>query len=384
MSAELIKQSIEWVDTNALLEKTCAGWENKSLLAVDTEFMRSDTYYPITGLIQINDGEKNYLIDPKPIDDFFPLVEIVDSKSILKVFHSCSEDLEVFHRTIGTMPNGLFDTQIAGAMAGYGFSVGFANMVKSALDISLPKTETRSDWLARPLSQHQISYAAMDVEYLFLLAEHLIESLKEKGRFEWALEESQSLVNRYFDNQDPEASYLRVKSAWKLNSRQLAVLKALAKWREDYAQENDQPRNRILKEHTVFEIAKLMPKHTSQLRGIEGISERMIRNNGNKIVSIVKVVMDLDENELPETIPRPLGSEAKHILKPLKSFVSNIAQQLGIPPELFLKKKDYEFFAVSILNRRDLSLPENLNGWRKAVMGDLIIDFLHREFNEND
>ena len=373
---ELVKQPVEWIDSNTKLEIVCGELEDQPILALDTEFMRSDTYYPITGLIQINDGSRNLLIDPKEVDDYYPLVELIDNPSILKVFHSCSEDLEVFHRTTGSMPAPIFDTQIAGALAGYGFSMGFANMVRVALNVELPKTETRSDWLARPLSQHQIYYAAMDVEYLYALACHLMERLESRSRLSWAKEESESLVTRYFENQDPASSYLRFRSAWKLNARQLAVLIELTKWREDFAQERDQPRNRIIKESAAFEIAKIMPKQVAQLRNIEGLSERMIRTNGKKIISIVTGANELEPHELPEPIDRPLGSDAKPILKSLREFVSETADRLGVPPEILLKKKDYEYIAERVLREDKLDLPANLRGWRKDPIGNPILNFL--------
>ena len=377
MSKSLIKQPIVWVETNEELDELCQSWEDKKLLAVDTEFMRSQTYYPIPGLFQINDGETNYLIDPTKVDDYFPLVEIFDNDNITKVFHSCSEDLEVFQHAIGCTPKKIFDTQIAGAFAGYGFSVGFANTIRLAMDVSLPKTETRSDWLARPLSQSQIYYAALDVEYLYVLARQLMNELDEMGRLDWAVEESESLVQKYFEGQDPDNSYLRIKSAWKLNARQFATLKRLSRWREDYAQELDQPRNRILKEHAVFDIARIRPSHIAQLRNIEGVTERMIKKNGAKIIDLVKSVDELPEDELPGTLPRPLGANAKDVLKSLKQYVAEQAETLSMPAEMLVRKKEYEALARTILeDRSNVSIPEGLEGWRKSVIAQPLLTFI--------
>lgn len=379
MSEELVKQPIIWVDKNEQLDELCQLWESKPMLAVDTEFMRSNTYYPIAGLIQINDGESNYLIDPKTVNDYFPLVEILDNPNIIKVFHSGSEDLEVFQHTVGCTPKNIFDTQIAGAFSGYGFSVGFANMVKAALGVELPKTETRSDWLARPLSQSQIYYAALDVEYLFALANKLISNLTSTDRLSWAREESEALVERYFVNQDPDNSFLRVKSLWKLNARQLATVKALARWREDYAQERDLPRNRILKEHTLFDIAKLAPKHIAQLRGLDGLTERMIKHHGQKMIDLVDQWQNAEESILPNTLPLPLGPESKTLLKDLKSLVGKISEQTDLPIEILVKKKDYEFLVRGYLDDKyNLSLPDNLEGWRRDLVGKPLLEMLSR------
>ena len=375
-SEKLIQQPIVWVDSNEKLEQVCEKWESTSLLAVDTEFMRSDTYYPIAGLIQVNDGECNYLIDPTSVDDYFPLVEIFDNEEITKVFHSCSEDLEVFQHTIGCTPKQLFDTQIAGALAGLGFSMGFANMVRSALGVDLPKTETRSNWLLRPLSQSQVFYAALDVEYLFLLAKHLTALLEKANRMEWAIEESNSLVKRYFDNQDPDKSFLRIKSAWKLKPRELALLQKLFVWRENLAQDSNQPRNRILKEHALFDIAKLQPKHIAQLRNVEGVADRMIKKNGTKIIDIVTDVKAMDESELPAALSQPLSSSAKEPLKLLKAFVLQKGSDLNIPPEILVRKKDYEYLVRGLLeNKANLKLSPGLHGWREDPIGMPLLEY---------
>lgn len=179
MSQDLVKQPIIWVDNDDQLEQVCESWMELNMIAVDTEFMRSQTFYPIAGLIQVNDGERNYLIDPSAIQDFFPLVDIFDNENILKVLHSCSEDLEVFQHTFGCVPKNILDTQIAAAFVGHSYSLGFANLARDVLNVDLPKGETRSDWLQRPLSVAQIQYAAMDVEYLYILATELIASLKK-------------------------------------------------------------------------------------------------------------------------------------------------------------------------------------------------------------
>ncbi len=375
MSEDLVKQPITWVDSNALLEQWCDTWRSKELLAFDTEFMRSRTYYPIAGLIQVNDGEGSYLIDPTAIDDFYPLIDILDSENILKCLHSCSEDLEVLQTTFGSLPNNIIDTQIAGAMAGYGYSVGFAKLVHAALGVTLPKGETRSDWLQRPLSQAQVHYAAIDVEYLYMLATHLLAELQCLGRLAWAREDSAALLANVFANQDPDKGYLRFKSAWKLESRQLAILQKLSRWREDMAQEKNVPRNRILKEPAMYAISQRAPTHLSQLRQFEGVNERMIRDNGNAIVRLVQEVENMPPEALPQALPKPLTAAERDLMSAMKEKVAGIAQSLSVPSELLVRKRDYEHLITG--SRAGVhALPKGLLGWREALVGDVLSEML--------
>lgn len=376
MSDALVKQEIIWVETDEHLDEVCDHWQQTvKMLAVDTEFMRSRTYYPIAGLIQINDGEKNYLIDPTKINDYFPLTELFEDENILFILHSCSEDLEVFQHTFNSLPKNLMDTQIAAAIAGHAFSMGYANLVREMLNIDLPKGETRSDWLQRPLSQSQMLYAAIDVEYLYVVAQKLIQKLSELNRLEWALEDGASLVSNFFINQDPDRFYLRIKSAWKLKSRQLLVLKGLSRWREDLAQEKDVPRNRILKENALFSIALKSPSDLSKLKDFEGMTERMIRQNGEKILDIINASKNVSDSELPSVMPPPLRSSERDTLDVLRKTTQGVANTLDMPTEVLVKKKDYEAMLFSAREKL-IEIPDSLNGWRRDIVGKPLLDTL--------
>jgi ribonuclease D len=157
---------IQWIGDNASLAQHCATWRSLAFVAVDTEFMRVDTFYPIAGLLQVSEGERAYLIDPLLISDWTPFAELLQDPAVVKVLHACSEDLEVFLRLTGSLPGPLFDTQLAAGYLNLGFSMGYSRLVQAVLNIELPKGETRSDWLQRPLSATQVSYAAEDVLHL--------------------------------------------------------------------------------------------------------------------------------------------------------------------------------------------------------------------------
>lgn len=368
MENDLLKQPIIWVESNRDLETVCESWLDLPLLAIDTEFMRSTTYYPITGLIQINDGEQNYLIDPTKIDDWYPLIEVLDSDDCIVALHSCSEDIEVLNIELGTVPMNILDTQIAAAFLGYEASLGYANLVQKIIGAIIPKTETRSDWLQRPLSQPQKYYAALDVEYLFQIAKGFIETLSAQGRLDWVLEEGRRVFKNFKKLQDINQSYMRIKSAWKLDSERLTVLIALARWRENKAQQKDMPRNRILKEPSLLDIAQKKPEHISELRGIEGVSERIIRQDGEEIIRLTQNALEFSEETRPSVMPKPLDKSERGVLLQIREEVKLIAESLGIAPEVMLKKKQGEDLVRFYMAQEWGEIEHYFNGWRSQCL----------------
>ncbi|HEX5842407.1 MAG TPA: ribonuclease D, partial [Pseudomonas sp.] len=249
---------IHWIVDDASLAQHCATWRSLPFVAVDTEFMRVDTFYPIAGLLQVSEGERAYLIDPLLISDWSPFADLLQDQAVVKVLHACSEDLEVFLRLTGSLPAPLFDTQLAAGYLNLGFSMGYSRLVQAVLNIELPKGETRSDWLQRPLSETQISYAAEDVLHLAEVYGALKQQLSEE-KYAWVLEDGAELVAGLGREVDPELAYREAKLAWKLSRQQLAVLQALCAWRELQARVRNQPRNRVLREHSLWPLARTQP-----------------------------------------------------------------------------------------------------------------------------
>ncbi len=376
MSAELLSQPVHWIDSDTLLERCCQKWADVPLIALDTEFIRSTTYYPIAGLLQVNDGDANYLIDPQAIDDWYPLIEILDSSERIVAMHACSEDLEVLQMELGCVPAKIFDTQIAAAFLGMPSSLGYAAAVKQILGVDVPKTETRSDWLQRPLSQPQKYYAALDVEYLIRLAHELLHQLDEKKRLEWVFEEGRRVYKNYKDLQNLNNSYARIKSAWKLQPRKLAVLMKLSRWRENYAQQNDIPRNRVLKEKALVELALRCPAHISKLRDIDGISERLIRREGQTIIDQISESLALEEKNLPAPLPKPLNKQEREMLQGLRESVRDFADELSISPEILLRKKESEaLIRLKLADEWD-SINDFFKGWRRVVFTEKLVNAL--------
>ncbi|HEV7516781.1 MAG TPA: ribonuclease D, partial [Thermoanaerobaculia bacterium] len=212
MAPPPLPQPVVAVESGAALAAAAAGWSGVQALALDTEFVRERTFFPRLGLVQVSDGHAAYLVDPLAIADLAPLAATLRAPGTIKVLHSASEDLEVFQRSLSAVPEPLFDTQIGAALAGVGASLGYQKLVATVLGVELGKGETRTDWLARPLSPAQRSYAAEDVAYLLPVYERLRAELLRLGRFDWALADSAALLAGLTRlDEDPESAYLRIR-----------------------------------------------------------------------------------------------------------------------------------------------------------------------------
>ncbi|ARU87966.1 ribonuclease D [Pseudomonas sp. M30-35] len=376
---------IQWISDNQSLAQYCTQWQGLAFVALDTEFMRVDTFYPIAGLIQVSEGERAYLIDPLLISDWTPFAALLENPAVIKVVHACSEDLEVFLRLTGSLPAPLFDSQIAAGYLNLGFSMGYSRLVKAVLDIELPKGETRSDWLKRPLSETQISYAAEDVLHLA----HVYSELRAKlspEKAQWVLEDCADMVTNLGREVDPQEAYRDAKLAWKLSRAQLAVLRELCAWREHEARARNQPRNRILREHSLWPLAKTQPDNLQSLARIEDMHPKTVRQDGEFILQLIKEAAALPASQWPEALPEPLPIEASSVLKKLRAIGQQEAERLDIAPELMLRKKILEALLKSGYPTGPYELPESLTGWRRELMGQALLDRLAKisEAKEED
>ncbi|MHA6161425.1 ribonuclease D [Pseudomonas sichuanensis] len=366
---------IHWIRDDQTLAEHCQSWRELPFVALDTEFMRVDTFYPKAGLIQVGVGEHAYLIDPLLIGDWQPLAELLDDTAVVKVLHACSEDLEVLLRLTGKLPQPLFDTQLAAAYLNIGFSMGYSRLVQEVLGIELPKGETRSDWLQRPLSDTQVSYAAEDAVHLAELFSALRPKLSD-DKYAWVLEDGAELVAALRREVEPESLYRDVKLAWKLSPQQLAVLRELCAWREREARSRDVPRNRILKEHSLWPMAKGQPGNLPALGKIEEMHPRTIRQDGEFLIQLIKRAAGLPAEQWPQRLPEPLPIEAAGILKRLRAIGQAEGERLQIAPELMLRKKTLEALLKSGYPDGPYQLPDSLRGWRRERMGQALLDDL--------
>lgn len=366
---------IHWILDDQTLAEHCQRWRELPFVALDTEFMRVDTFYPKAGLIQVGDGKRAFLIDPLKIRDWQPLAGLLEDSAVVKVLHACSEDLEVLLRLTGKLPQPLFDTQLAAGYLNIGFSMGYSRLVQDVLGLELPKGETRSDWLQRPLSDTQVSYAAEDAVHLAELFAALRPRLSD-DKYAWVLEDGAELVAQMRREVDPETLYRDVKLAWKLAPQQLAVLRELCVWREREARSRDVPRNRVLKEHSLWPMAKGQPDNLSALAKIEEMHPRTIRQDGDYLIKLIKSAAAKPQEQWPEPLPEPLPIEAAGILKRLRAIGQAEGERLGIAPELMLRKKALEALLKSGYPNGPYQLPDALRGWRRERMGQALLDDL--------
>ena len=364
-----------WICDNDSLGQHCAEWQKLPFVALDTEFMRVDTFYPIAGLIQICDAERAYLIDPLTIDNWQPVSALLENQSVVKVLHACSEDLEVLLRLTGSLPVPLFDTQLAAAYLNLGFSMGYSRLVKDVLDIDLPKGETRSDWLQRPLSETQVSYAAEDALHLAQVYTQLQPRLSEQ-KYGWVLEDGAELVANLRREVDPYEVYRESKLAWKLSRAELAVLREICAWREREARARDVPRNRVVREHALWPLAKTQPDNLVSLARIEDMHPRTVRHDGEFLLKLIKDTASVPPEQWPPAVPEPLPVEAAALIKRLRAIGQAEAERLDMAAELMLRKKTLEALVKSGYPQGPYQLPDSLRGWRRERMGQALLDCL--------
>lgn len=366
---------INWIRDDASLAQLCGDWRRLPYVALDTEFMRVDTFYPIAGLLQVCDGSQVYLIDPLLIQSWDAFAELLADPAVIKVLHACSEDLEVFSRLTGTLPQPLFDTQIAAAYLNLGFSMGYSRLVQSVLDIELPKGETRSDWLQRPLSDTQVSYAAEDVLHLAEVYQALLGKLPP-DKNTWVLEDGEEMVANLRREIDPFDVYRDAKLGWKLAPAKLAVLRELYAWREQQARLRNQPRNRVIRENSLWPMARNQPDNLVALARIEDMHPRTVRQDGEFLLGLIKSAAAKPAAEWPQALPEPLPMEASGMLKMLRGIGQREAERLDIAPEIMLRKKVLEALLKSGYPNGPYQLPESLRGWRRELMGQELLDSL--------
>ncbi len=357
-------------DDDALREAAIA-WQNSDYIALDTEFIRTNTFYPIPGLIQVYDGEHCYLIDPTRLNDYAPMTEVLNNDQVVKILHSCSEDLEVFDDLLHTVPDNLFDTQVAAAFLGHRFSIGYSALVNDILGIDLPKEESRSDWLQRPLTDKQLTYACLDVIHLYEVFEHLTAHSSYADKQEWIEQCNRELINNYRKTQDPEQYFFRIKNGWRLNPSQQIKLQELSLWREQEARRRNKPRNHIVRDNALWGIAAKQPANKQDLQTIEDLSPNTIKRYGETLIDL----LDQPLHREPEfLLPKPLPKEIGILVKKLKAFANNKAEQLNIATEMLIRKKDYENFVRSGMQSGNYDLPDNLKGWREPLIGEAFLD----------
>ena len=356
---------MDWqlIESDQALAQLISSARGCDAVMIDTEFMRRNTFFPQVALAQLcfsGGGAEGtaWLLDPLQIDDPGPLVALFQDEAVVKVLHSASEDLEVFQHWLGSLPQPLFDTQKAAAMVGLDFGLGYRAMVLELCGEDLPKGETRSDWLQRPLTESQCHYAAQDVIYLLQAYSIISQRCREQGKYDWVLEDGAEAATT-LASAAPDY-FRRIKNAWKLKPRQLAVLMAVCDWREKTARRADKPRSWIIDDKACLQIAQLMPSSRSELQAGVELPPAVLRRRGDILVQLVDDMQHIPANELPAALPPPLDARQRDQLKGLRKRAADIAGELGVAPQTLVASKDYE-----TLLRNGGQEPAIWRGWRK-------------------
>ena len=360
------------IDSSAELSAVLAEHREHSHVAVDTEFRRRDTFYPQVALLQLCWGGDAFLIDPLLLDDLAALKTWLADPAQVKFLHSASEDLEVFAHWLDVLPAPLFDTQRAAALVGLGGGQSYRALVAAFHDIDLPKDETQSDWLQRPLTDRQAEYAALDVTYLHPIGLKLEALARELGRLDWVLEEGARLR----PGGKPPISKFR--SAHKLSPRQQWALSELVDWRETEAKGRDRPRSWILSDKVVMATARALPSTVRELSAVDEMPAGLVRRAGDALLARIAAASERDMATLPAEISTPLSSTERQLLKQLTERVVTVSESLAVPPEALMPKADLEQL-IRLQANPSLPSPAAWSGWRAERVVDPLREWLSQE-----
>ena len=363
------------IDTSAELAALCERLARHDFVAVDTEFMRENTYWPELCLLQIASVDEAAAIDPLAVGlDMAPLLALlVDNPEVLKVVHAGGQDLEIIHNMTGKVPVPLFDTQVAAMALGHGEQIGYSNLVESMLGHNLDKGARFTDWSRRPLDERQIDYAIADVTHLATIFPKMVERLRKNGRGAWLDEEMERLADPSSFDFAPDDAWKRLKLPGR-NAQVLGRLKAIAAWRETEARAKNLPRGRIIKDDTLGELASHPPKTQDDLGKIRGLSAGWRNNDiGARLMMAIGNARALEPEEMPtRDANRPgLTKDAALVSDLLKLLLKIRSKESGVAAKLIARADELEALAAGV--RQGLYI---LSGWRFEEFGRDALDLV--------
>lgn len=364
------------IENTEALNALCSELRQQSFITVDSEFVREKTYYPKLCLLQIGWVDDAAIVDPLAPDmDFAAFFEILADEKILKVFHSGRQDIEIFYNMSGKIPTPVFDTQIAAMVCGFGPSVSYDNLVRAITKVDLDKSSRLTDWSKRPLATKQLEYALRDVTFLVPCYQHLAAYLREHGREHWIDEETAALCDENIYKPDPDNAWLKIRHS--AHSPQfLAMLKELAAWRERRAMKCNTPRQSILKDEMLVNIAAVAPKTLEDMEKVRNIHQDVIKGKlGKEILEVLGLARQM-----------PFGGELRKIERERHTNIPSSAGALMEVLRLLLKIKSEQNNVVSYIiasekNLRDIACGTDdknnpaLNGWRYEIFGQYALAF---------
>ena len=359
-------------DLTPVLEKM----DRNEVYGLDTEFIKVDTLWPKLGVFQINVENNVYLLDGTTLD----LSEFWNKlfRAQQNVFHACSEDIDlIYHYAQHKTLNNVFDTQVGMSFLGHGLQVSYQNALKQMLDVDIDKGETRSNWLARPLSPAQLSYAANDVLYLMNLSEKVKQELDSKSLLHFALEDCQHLTQEIATETPLHLLYQDIGN-YRHSRRQLMQLQQLAVWREQMVKALNTPRSFILKNSSMIDLVEKNPKNAFQLSGVKDIRQNVVREHGKTILDLVKFLPE--QADWPLRMARPIRHSSKDVGEKIDHLIQNVVNETSIPKEVLMRKKWMNALHQHVVFHNDeQDLPNYLLGWRYDLLTQPLIQLLRRD-----
>ncbi|OOW15191.1 ribonuclease D [Acinetobacter sp. MF4640] len=359
-------------DLTPVLEKM----DRNEVYGLDTEFIKVDTLWPKLGVFQINVENNVYLLDGTTLD----LTEFWNKlfRAQQNVFHACSEDIDlIYHYAQHKTLNNVFDTQVGMSFLGHGLQVSYQNALKQMLDVDIDKGETRSNWLARPLSPAQLSYAANDVLYLMNLSKKVKQELDSKSLLNFALEDCQHLTQEIATETPLHLLYQDIGN-YRHSRRQLMQLQQLAVWREQMVKALNTPRSFILKNSSMIDLVEKNPKNAFQLSGVKDIRQNVVREHGKTILDLVKFLPE--QADWPLRMARPIRHSSKDVGEKIDHLIQNVVNETSIPKEVLMRKKWMNALHQHVVFHNDeQDLPDYLLGWRYDLLTQPLIQLLRRD-----
>ncbi|WP_198674516.1 ribonuclease D [Idiomarina tyrosinivorans] len=371
------------IDNDSALESFLHAQQPCHWIAIDTEFVRERTYYAELGLVQLSVNGETVVIDPLTINDLTPLWNTVNAPEVATVVHAGGEDIELFyHCSGGNSPQRIFDTQIAATVLGLGDAMGYARLVEHFCGVELDKSQSRTNWLKRPLAPQQLDYAAADASYLAAIYPELLRQARQAGVEELIWEESQRQVSKRTQQIPDDLRYLFIGNAWQLNMEQLQRLQRLTAWRFHKARKRNLPLGFLLKDGALLDVARKCPKNLAQLSAINGVSPATVKYSGKDILQVL-------DGERYNQLPAPQHTllrlddmaDYKRCFKAIKQWVGQVAESLNVPPSFVASRKqinDVMFWCwqISSDQQQRLPKPDLFVGWRDARLGADIRELL--------
>jgi len=368
---------MDLISTTGELEAAVAELSKSDFVTVDTEFIRETTFWPILCLIQMAAPGKTALVDPMaPGIDLKPFFDLMANEKVIKVFHAARQDVEIVFHLGGLIPHPIFDTQVAAMVCGFGDSVSYDQIVHKVTGTRLDKSSRFTDWRRRPLSEKQLDYALADVTYLIDVYRHLRDELEREDRGHWLKEEMDVLTSCQTYDPHPEDAWKRLKMRWR-KPQELAVVQHVAAWREREARERNVPRQRVIKDDAVYEIAQQQPRDQAALAKLRMTPKGWERSaTATSLLEAVNAALAIPRDQLPKPPKAPQSPEGSGAAAELlKVLLKMVAEKEGVASKVLASGDDLDRIAAEG-EKADVAA---LRGWRRAVFGDKALKLVHGE-----